>query len=91
MWASIRVLTILSFSMIFLINAALAGERKCTKNEKGVRIGCTIDYGSYIDQYDGRGKRLGRYYKESDRTTTPAGKSIGRGNQLQRFLPVEPK
>ena len=88
MWASIKVLAILSF-IILLINAALAGERECIKNEKGVRIGCTTDYGSYIDQYDARGKRLGRYYKGSDRTTTPTGKSIGPGNQLQRLLPLE--
>ena len=59
MWASIKALAILS-SIILLINAALAGERKCIKNEKGVRIGCTTDYGSYIDQYDARGKRLVR-------------------------------
>lgn len=88
MWASIRVLATLSF-IILLTNAALAGERVCIKDEKGVRIGCTTDYGSYIDQYDEKGKRLGRYYKGSDRTTTPTGKSIGSGNQLQRLLPLE--
>ena len=89
MWASIKVLAMFSF-IILVINAALAGERECIKNEKGARIGCTIDYGSYIDQYDERGKRLGRYYKGSDRTTTPTGESIGCGNQLQRLLlPLE--